>query len=42
VKNAANPFPQVVEDIDMELNQYKQDAAKITQSTGVSNVNNIT
>ena len=29
-KNAANPFPQVAEDIDMELNKYKQDAAEIT------------
>jgi len=41
-KNAANPFPQVAEDIDIELNQYKQDAAEITRSTGVSDVNDIT
>ena len=41
-KNAANPFPQVAEDIDTELNQYKQDAADITRSTGVSDVNDIT
>jgi hypothetical protein len=41
-KNAANPFPQVAEDIDVELNKYKQDAAEITRSTGVSDVNDIT
>ncbi|KAI9511903.1 SLY1 protein [Russula earlei] len=40
-KNAANPFPQVAEDIDVELNRYKQDAAEITRSTGVSDVNDI-
>ncbi|KAI0639521.1 Sec1-like protein [Trametes polyzona] len=40
-KNAANPFPQVAEDIDTELNRYKQDAAEITRSTGVSDVNDI-
>ncbi|KAH9964125.1 Sec1-like protein [Russula dissimulans] len=41
-KNAANPFPQVAEDIDTELNRYKQDAAEVTRSTGVSDVNDIT
>ncbi|KAF8807998.1 Sly1 vesicle trafficking sec1-like protein [Phlegmacium glaucopus] len=40
-RNAANPFPQVAEEIDTELNKYKQDAAEITRSTGVSNVNDI-
>lgn len=40
-KNAANPFPQVAEEIDTELNKYKQDAAEITRSTGVSDVNDI-
>ncbi|TDL28548.1 Sly1 vesicle trafficking sec1-like protein [Rickenella mellea] len=40
-KNAPNPFPQVAEDIDSELNKYKQDAAEITRSTGVSDVNDI-
>ncbi|KAI0066501.1 Sly1 vesicle trafficking sec1-like protein [Artomyces pyxidatus] len=40
-KNAANPFPQVAEDIDVELNRYKQDAAEITRSTGVNDVNDI-
>lgn len=40
-KNAANPFPQVAEDIDAELNRYKTDAAEITRSTGVSDVNDV-
>ena len=40
-KNAASPFPQVAEEIDMELNRYKQDAAEITRSTGVSDMNDI-
>ena len=40
-KNAPNPFPQVAEEIDSELNKYKQDAAEITRSTGVSDVNDI-
>ncbi|EIN13836.1 SLY1 protein [Punctularia strigosozonata HHB-11173 SS5] len=40
-KNAANPFPQVAEDIDTELNRYKMDAAEITRSTGVSDMGDI-
>ncbi|KAJ3505637.1 hypothetical protein NLJ89_g7315 [Agrocybe chaxingu] len=39
--NAANPFPQVAEEIDSALNKYKQDAAEITRSTGVSDVSDI-
>lgn len=41
-KNAASPFPQVAEDIDAELSRYKQDAADLTRSTGVSDMNDIT
>jgi len=40
--NAAHPFPQVAEEIDTELNRYKADAAEITRSTGVSDVNDVT
>ncbi|GAA5964176.1 hypothetical protein JCM21900_001495 [Sporobolomyces salmonicolor] len=40
-KNAQNPFPQVAEEIDLELNKYKQDAQEITRSTGVSDVNDL-
>ncbi|OZJ05627.1 hypothetical protein BZG36_01526 [Bifiguratus adelaidae] len=40
-KNAANPFPTVAEDIDMELNKYKKDAAEITQMSGMSSLEDI-
>ncbi|KAF7322812.1 Sly1 vesicle trafficking sec1-like protein [Mycena chlorophos] len=40
-RNAANPFPQVADEIDTELTKYKNDAAEITRSTGVSDVNDI-
>ncbi|ORX39192.1 Sec1-like protein [Kockovaella imperatae] len=40
-KNAPNPFPQVAEDIDTELGRYKSDAAEITRSTGISDVNDV-
>ncbi|GAA5989777.1 hypothetical protein JCM11641_006030 [Rhodosporidiobolus odoratus] len=40
-KNAQNPFPQVAEDIDAELNKYKTDAQEITRSTGVSDVGDL-
>lgn len=40
-KNASEPFPHVAEDIDSDLNKYKQDAAEITRSTGISDVNDI-
>jgi len=40
-KNSAIPFPQVAEDIDVELNKYKQDAAELTRSTGVSDVDDV-
>ncbi|GAA6021873.1 hypothetical protein JCM10207_004526 [Rhodosporidiobolus poonsookiae] len=40
-KNAPNPFPQVAEEIDVELNRYKQDAQDITRSTGVSDVGDL-
>lgn len=40
-RNSASPFPQVAEEIELELNKYKQDAAEITRSTGVSDVDDI-
>ncbi|GAA6059635.1 hypothetical protein JCM10212_004138 [Sporobolomyces blumeae] len=40
-KNSHNPFPQVAEEIDVELNKYKQDASEITRSTGVSDVSDL-
>lgn len=40
-KNAGNPFPQVAEDIDTELGRYKSDAAELTRSTGVTDVDDV-
>lgn len=40
-KNASTPFPQVAEDIDVELNRYKADAAEITRSTGISSMEDV-
>lgn len=40
-RNASHPFPQVAEEIDVELTKYKQDAAEITRSTGVTDANDI-
>lgn len=36
VKNACLPFPQVAEEIDIELTKYKEEAEAITKKTGVS------
>ncbi|KAI8097274.1 Sec1-like protein [Halteromyces radiatus] len=40
-KNASSPFPQVAEDIDIELNNYKKDAAEITRISGVSSLEDV-
>ncbi|ORZ00420.1 Sec1-like protein [Syncephalastrum racemosum] len=40
-KNASNPFPQVAEDIDIELNRYKTDAAEITRISGVNSLEDV-
>ncbi|KAI8989582.1 Sec1-like protein [Pilobolus umbonatus] len=40
-KNASSPFPQVAEDIDIELNKYKKDAAEITGMSGVSSLEDV-
>lgn len=40
-KNAANPFPHVAEEIDLELNKYKLDASDLTRSTGVGDINDL-
>ena len=31
-----NPFPQVAEDVDAEINKYKADVTHITNSQGVN------
>ena len=40
-KNADLPFPQVAEDIDAELNQYRQEANEIMRSTGISSMDEV-
>ncbi|KAI7870162.1 Sec1-like protein [Spinellus fusiger] len=40
-KNASSPFPQVAEDIDIELTKYKKDAAEITRISGVSSIEDV-
>jgi len=40
-KNASSPFPQVAEDIDVELNRYKSDAAEITKLSGVNSLDDM-
>jgi len=40
-KNAGVPFPQVAEDIDAELNRYKEDANEITRKTGASSLEDL-
>ena len=37
-KNAGIPFPQVAEDVDVEINKYKQEVEAVTKSTGVSSL----
>ncbi|KAL8831584.1 MAG: hypothetical protein Q9191_000793, partial [Dirinaria sp. TL-2023a] len=40
-RNAAVPFPQVAENIDMELTKYKEDANEITKKTGASSIEDL-
>ena len=40
-KNAELPFPQVAEDIDAELNQYRQEANEIMRSTGINSMDEV-
>ncbi|KAI9719045.1 MAG: hypothetical protein M1812_003675 [Candelaria pacifica] len=40
-RNAGVPFPQVAEDIDVELTRYKDDANDITKKTGASSLEDL-
>lgn len=40
-KNSSKPFPEVAEEIDTELTKYKSDAAEITRSTGIGDINDV-
>lgn len=37
-KNAGNPFPQVAEDVDAEINKYKEEVSQVTKACGVSSL----
>ncbi|KAJ3035694.1 Vesicle trafficking between the ER and Golgi, partial [Rhizophlyctis rosea] len=37
-KNNGLPFPQVAEDVDLEINRYKADSEELTRSMGVSSL----
>ncbi|RMY33809.1 hypothetical protein D0865_14358 [Hortaea werneckii] len=40
-KNAGVPFPQVAEDIDVELKRYTDDAAEVTKKTGANSIEDL-
>lgn len=40
-KNSQLPFPDVVENADLELNLYKKEAQELTNRTGISSLNDI-
>ncbi|KAL1925670.1 uncharacterized protein VTP21DRAFT_553 [Calcarisporiella thermophila] len=40
-KNAPKPFPDVAEDIDLELTKYKNDAADITRLSGANSLDDV-
>jgi sec1 family domain-containing protein 1 len=40
-KNAPAPFPSVAEDIDAQLEKYKEDAAEVTRKTGATSLEDL-
>ena len=40
-RNAGVPFPQVAEDIDVELTKYKEDSSEITKKSGKSSIEDL-
>lgn len=40
-KNASASFPQVAEDIDVELKRYQDEAAEVTKKTGVNSIEDL-
>ncbi|KAI9141979.1 Sec1-like protein [Paraphysoderma sedebokerense] len=41
-KNSGSPFPQVAEQVDIELKAYKEDAQEILKSSGASSIEEMT
>ncbi|TLD26177.1 Sec1-like protein [Venturia nashicola] len=40
-KNAPSPFPNVAEDIDAQLQKYKEDAAEVTKKSGATSLEDL-
>jgi sec1 family domain-containing protein 1 len=40
-KHAGNPFPQVAEDVDAEINKYKSEIEQLTRSAGVKSLEEV-
>nr|KAJ3420833.1 Vesicle trafficking between the ER and Golgi [Polyrhizophydium stewartii] len=40
-RNAGNPFPQVAEDVDAEINKYKEEVDQVTRACGVSSLEEV-
>ena len=40
-RNSGVPFPQVAEDIDVELTKYKEEASELTRKTGASSLEDL-
>lgn len=40
-KNAPSPFPSVAEDIDAQLEKYKEDATEVTRKTGATSLEDL-
>ncbi|KAJ3120266.1 Vesicle trafficking between the ER and Golgi [Physocladia obscura] len=38
LKNSGNPFPQVAEDVNVEINRYKKDVDDVTRSSGAASL----
>ena len=41
LRNAPRPFPDVAEDIDVELKKYEEDQSEVTKKTGASSVDDL-
>ncbi|KAF2021027.1 putative Golgi transport protein Sly1 [Aaosphaeria arxii CBS 175.79] len=41
LRNATRPFPDVAEDIDIELKKYEEDASEVTKKTGATSLDDL-
>lgn len=40
-KNLGVPFPQVPQDVEIEINKYKKEVEEVTRASGVENIESI-